>query len=90
MNYEIKPYLERILEKLKKKDPVSHQAVKRKIAEVVNTNPEHYKPLRYDMKNLKSVHVMKSFVLIFTYDKQSDFLSFLDYDHHDKIYKKYR
>jgi len=90
MNYELKPHLEKILEKLKKKDQVAHQAVKAKIIEIVNTNPEHYKPLKHNMKTIKSVHVMKSFVLIFTYDQRADFLSFLDYDHHDNIYRKYR
>ena len=31
---------------------------------------------------------MKSFVLIFSYDKTKDLITFLDYDHHDNIYAK--
>ena len=89
MRYEIKPSLEKILKKLKKKDPVSFKAITNKIGEVVNSNPDHYKPLKHGMKNWKRVHVMKSFVLIFTYNKAEDLLSFLDYDHHDVVYRKH-
>ncbi len=91
MKYEIKPELEKILQKLKKKDPVSHNAVIKKIREVVNCeDPDHYKPLRYDMKNKKRVHPTSSFVLVFEYNKQQQSISFLDYDHHDNVYKKNR
>jgi len=90
MNYELKPELEKIMLKLKKKDPVSFSAVMNKIKEVVNSgDPDHYKPLRYDFRNKKRVHIRGSFVLIFTYDKQREFISFLDYDHHDIIYRRH-
>ena len=89
MKYEIKPNLQKILEKLKNKDPVAFKAIVDKTEEIVNSNPELYKPLRH-LKNIKRVHIMKSFVLVFSYDKRTDFLSFLDYDHHDNIYKKHR
>ncbi len=85
---EIKPHLQKILKKLSKKDKVSYEAVIKKISEVVNSpNVEHYKNLRYDMKDKKRVHVAGSFILVFSYDKSNDFLSFIDYDHHDKIYE---
>jgi len=87
MNYEIKPELEKILRKLKKKDPVAFHAVMKKIREIVESgNPDHYKPLRHDLKNKKRVHVMSSFVLIFSYDSEGEMLRFLDYGHHDDIY----
>ena len=86
--YEIKPYLQKILKKLFKKDKVAYESVMKKIEEVVNCGDvEHYKNLRYDMKDRKRVHVASSFVLIFSYDKGKNFVSFLDYDHHDDIYK---
>ena len=86
--YEVKPYLQKILKKLFKKDKVAYESVMKKIEEVVNCDDvEHYKNLRYDMKDRKRVHVASSFVLIFSYDKGKNFVSFLDYDHHDDIYK---
>ena len=55
---------------------------------ITNIDVDHYKNLRYGLKDYKSVHVSKSFVLIFMHDKVSDFIYFVDYDHHDKIYGK--
>lgn len=86
---EIKPHLQKILKKLFKKDKLAYEAVMKKIREVVNSpNVEHYKNLRHDMKDKKRVHVAGSFVLVFSYDKTKDFLSFIDFDHHDNIYKR--
>ncbi|RME54415.1 addiction module toxin RelE [Candidatus Woesearchaeota archaeon] len=85
--FEIKPRLKKILVKLFKKDKARYEAVMKKIEEVINSRDiEHYKNLRYDMKDSKRVHV-GHFVLVFSYDKANDFLSFEDYDHHDNIYK---
>ena len=86
---EIKPNLQKILKKLCKKDRVAYAAILKKIEEIITCDDvEHYKNLRYDLKDKKSVHVVSSFVLVFSYDKGRDFVSFLDYDHHDNIYTK--
>tara|TARA_Y100000310_G_C20179490_1_gene577447 strand:+ start:254 stop:520 length:267 start_codon:yes stop_codon:yes gene_type:complete len=85
--FEIKPYLDKKLIKLSKKDKNMYRRVLNKIEEVLNSNNiEHYKNLRYDMKESKRVHI-GHFVLVFCYDKSKDFVSFEDYDHHDRIYK---
>jgi mRNA-degrading endonuclease RelE of RelBE toxin-antitoxin system len=84
--FEIKPELEKKLVKLAKKDKSRYEAVMTKIQEVISSgNVEHYKNLRYDMKDSKRVQ-LGHFVLVFSYDKIRDFVSFEDYDHHDKIY----
>jgi YafQ family addiction module toxin component len=89
MRYEIKPSLKRIIDKLKKKSPEMFKAIYNKIEEIVNSkNPDRYKPLRAPMQNKKRVHIMKSFVLVFEYDKKNDVINFLDFDHHDNVYKK--
>lgn len=85
--FEIKPLLEKKLAKIKKKDRTLFIAVREKIKEVIE-NPQHYKPLRYDLKGLRRVHVKKSFVLVFEIDEDGRIVRFLDLDHHDKIYKK--
>ena len=46
---------------------------------------EHYKNLRYDMKDSKRVHI-GHFVLVFSFDKFKNLVSFEDYDHHNNIY----
>ena len=87
--FEIKNGLGRKLKKIKKKDTPFFQAVKQKIAQIVQ-HPTHYKPLKGDMKGIRRVHVKTSFVLIFTVDEKSKLVSFIDLDHHDVIYKKKR
>lgn len=49
---------------LYKKDRKRYEICMKKIEEIVG-DPEHYKPLRYDMKNIRRVHIAKSFVLTF-------------------------
>lgn len=86
--FEIKPELHKVLVKLSKKDKTAYEAVMNKIQEVISSEDvEHYKNLRYNMKYSKRVH-LGHFVLVFSYDKAKDFVSFEDYDHHDNIYRK--
>ena len=86
--FEIKSELEKILKKLFKKDKKLYDQVIKKIEEVVSSyDVEHYKNLRYDMKDSKRTHI-GHFVLVFSYDKNKNFVSFEDFDHHDNIYKR--
>ena len=86
--FEIKPELERILKKLFKKDKSMYEQIMKKIEEVVDSyDVEHYKNLRYNMKDSKRVHI-GNFVLVFNYNKQLNFVSFEYFDHHDNIYKR--
>ncbi|MBI4399131.1 type II toxin-antitoxin system RelE/ParE family toxin [Candidatus Micrarchaeota archaeon] len=82
---EFSKHLERVLEKLQKKNRKQFEIILKKISEV-KEQPEHYKPLRYGLKNLRRVHIDKSFVLVF--EIIGDKILFLDFDHHDLIYKK--
>lgn len=85
-SFEIKPYLQKILDKLSKKNKSLYEQVLIKIKEITNSsNIEHYKNLRHDLKEFKRVQI-GSFVLIFRYDKNINLISFEDFDHHDKIY----
>ena len=87
-SYEIKPSLQKILDKLSKKDKQAYEQVLKKIEEIINSyDIDHYKNLRYDMKDSKRVHI-GHFVLVFRFDKNGNIISFDDFDHHDNIYKK--
>ncbi len=81
----IEEKLQETINKLFKKDRKRYDICMKKIEEIVE-NPEQYKPLRYDLKNVRRVHIAKSFVLIFKIEGNS--VIFLDLDHHDKIYKQ--
>jgi len=78
----------RVLAKLEKKDRQLYENLLNKMNEILNNSDiEHYKNLRYDMKEFKRVHI-GHFVLVFKFDKVNDAVLFTDFDHHDNIYQK--
>lgn len=86
-SFEIIPHLEEILRKLSKKDLILYERIMKKIEEVITSGDvEHYKNLRHDMKDRKRVHI-GHFVLIFRFIKEESKIKFVDFDHHDEIYK---
>jgi mRNA-degrading endonuclease RelE of RelBE toxin-antitoxin system len=87
-DYEIIPYLQKILNKISKKDKSLYEQVLKKIEEIINSSDvEHYKNLRYDLSDKKRVQV-GHFVLAFSFIKSENKIKFLDFDHHDNIYDK--
>ncbi len=84
--FEIKPSLKKILEKILKKDKLTYERIIEKIQEVITCeNVEHYKNLRYKLKEFKRVHI-GHFVLVFKFEKSRNLISFEDFGHHDVIY----
>jgi len=86
-NYEMKPDLQRTLNKIFKKDKVMYEQVMKKIQEIME-NPYHYKPLKYDFAGERRVHIMKSFVLKFEIDEQNKIVTFFFFGHHDEAYRR--
>lgn len=86
--FDVENKLSKTLAKLAKRDAQKYRTVMRKMQEILTcSNPDHYKNLRYDLKNMKRVHIGQ-FVLVFCYDELNDKIIFEDYDHHDNIYKQ--
>jgi YafQ family addiction module toxin component len=86
--YKNSKEFDKILEKLQHKDKQLYENLLNKMNEVLNSpDVEHYKNLRYDLKEFKRVQV-GHFVLVFKFDKINDLIFFSDFDHHDNIYKK--
>lgn len=89
--YDLSPELKNIIEKLRKKDPKRTEIIYKKIKQIVNSDEEtinHYKNLRNELSDRKRVHIDKSFVLTFSFDRKRKFILFLDFDHHDNIYQR--
>jgi len=85
-NFEIKKELDDIMKKLYRKDRNLHEQIMNKINEIVNSESlDHYKYLRYNMKDSQRVHV-GHFVLVFSFNKTDDLILFEYFDHHDNIY----
>jgi len=90
-NFNLTDELKSIIEKLAKKDKKRVEIINKKIKQIVNSNStfvEHYKNLKHDLKDFKRVHIDSSFVLVFKVDLPNNFILFVDFDHHDNIYKK--
>lgn len=90
-DFNLTDELRSIIEKLAKKDKKRAEIINKKIKQIINSDNvsiNHYKNLKYDLKEFKSVHIDSSFVLVFKADIQKNFILFVDFDHHDKIYKK--
>lgn len=87
--YRLEEELISFLKKTNKKDKKLYMATIKKMDEIVK-NPNHFKPLKYDLKGRRRVHIEKSFVLTFRIDEAAKKVTFIDLCHHDKVYKKSR
>jgi len=84
---EVSENLDRIFAKLSKKDKKSLEIIDNKIKHILE-NPYQFKPLRNKMSGIRRVHIGKSFVLTYEILESEKIVRILDYDHHDKIFKK--
>lgn len=80
---QIKPSVDKIFSKLKKKNPKQLDIIFKKIEQIV-INPYHFKPLCGDMHGARRVHIDKHFVLV--YEIGGTIIRIIDYNHHDNIY----
>ena len=86
-DFYVSEHLEKILSKLSKKDKNLYEQILKKIDEVIHcSDVDHYKNLRYNMKDSKRAHI-GHFILIFHHNKEKNLVFFDDFDHHDNIYK---
>lgn len=76
--------MERALRRWKKKDRRLFDEIRQQIEKILR-DPTAGKQLRYTLKNRRRVHV-GSFVSV--YEFHNGELRFIDFNHHDKIYKK--
>lgn len=90
-DYELSDKLKGIIGRLHRKDPARAGILYKKIKQIINSDEftiEHFKNLRHGMSDRKRVHIDKSFVLTFKFDKKNRHILFIDFDHHDNIYEK--
>lgn len=91
LHHDFSGILKAKMKKLFKKNRKTYEILMKKIEEISKSDEltiEHYKNLKHDLKDLKRVHIDKSFVLTFKYDRKKKFILFTDFDHHDEIYNK--
>ncbi|MDP2973597.1 MAG: type II toxin-antitoxin system RelE/ParE family toxin [Candidatus Diapherotrites archaeon] len=83
---EVRDHVERIFEKIAKRDPVQEQAVKKKIKQILE-DPYRFKPLKKPLQGKRRVHTFGPFVLVYSINENEKMVVIEDYDHHDKIYR---
>ena len=78
---------EKSIDKLCKKNHVLRDALEKKMNEILE-NPQHYKPLKYDLAGERRVHIIKSFVLKFEIIEKRKTVVFIVFEHHDNVYRR--
>ncbi len=73
------------MKKLRKRDYPRFERVRKKMDEILQ-EPHHYKPLGNLLAGALRVHI-DPFVFTFEIDEVRQVVRFLDFDHHDKIYR---
>ena len=79
--------IDKKLNRLAKKNRKLYDAIFNKIEEIIQY-PHRYKNLHSPMQHLKRVHIDKHFVLTFSIDEEHRTVTFIDFEHHDKVYKR--
>jgi addiction module RelE/StbE family toxin len=80
----IHPDLASACRKIRTKDPIRYEQVKKKIRLLVE-NPESGKPLHPPLKGLWRVHI-GHFVLVYEIDEKEHAIVLLKFVHHDEAY----
>lgn len=57
------------------------------ICEILELNPNHFKPLRGPLAGVRRIHIESSFVLLFEVVARERIVRLLRLEHHDKAYK---
>lgn len=83
--FELRASVEKEFHKIAKKNPPLLIAIHNKIEEILQ-NPLHYKPLRAPYQHMRRVHIMKSFVLIFSINALTNTVIIESFEHHDAAY----
>lgn len=81
------PRFDRVVTSLKKRKPSLMPPLLKGIDKIA-VDPELGKPLGNILRNRRRIHIASSFVLV--YEITPTVIRLLDFDHHNKIYKKYR
>jgi YafQ family addiction module toxin component len=84
-NLEIRDSVDKIFNKLAKKDRVSFEYISKKIAEI-RENPYHFKPLKKPLQNFWRVHI-GNYVLVYSINENTKTIIIERYKHHDEVYK---
>jgi toxin YoeB len=84
-SFEYDPDCKKEIKKLCRKNTVLQKALMKKIGQILEA-PYHFKPLANPMQHRRRVHILKSFVLVYTIIEETNTVKFLGLTHHDEAY----
>jgi mRNA-degrading endonuclease RelE of RelBE toxin-antitoxin system len=87
-NYSLSDLLQQKVKKLVKKDKKRSEILYKKINKIINSeikDIDHYKNLRYELKNYKRVHIDNHFVLVFKVLKKYKIILFINFKNKNKM-----
>ena len=90
-SFDLSDELKATIRVLAKKDKKIVEILNKKIKQIANSDEitiDHYKNMRYGLKEYKRVHIAKSFVLFFKVFKEKNFIMFDKFGHHDDMYRR--
>jgi len=90
-SFDLSDELKAKIRVLAKKDRKTAEILNKKIKQIINSDEmtiDHYKNMRYGLKEYKRAHIAKSFVLLFKVFKEEKFILFDKFGHHDDIYRR--
>lgn len=87
MTYELEvvEHLHKLFKKMAKREKYVLDAIENKVREI-RENPYHYKPLGAPMQNMRRVHIMGSFVLVYSIDESRKTVVLHKFAYHDEAY----
>lgn len=87
MSYTISvvPSCKKDINSICKKNTKLRCALEKKLEEIAQ-DPARYKPLRYGLSGARRVHLLKSFVLVYSIDGKE--IRLLKFAHHDDAYRR--
>lgn len=83
---EVRESVESEFNKLARKDKQQLLFIEKKIKQILE-DPYRFKPLKAPLQNMRRVHIVKSFVLIYSIEEETKTVIIEAYDHHDNVYK---
>lgn len=81
----------KVFKKLSRKNPIIARAINKKVKEIISRDEKSimaYKNLRYDLKNLKRVHITEWLVITFEVKLDENFILFINIGSRDRVYKR--
>ena len=82
---KLRTHVDKLFNKMGRKDRHNLEIIYKKLEEVCE-DPNKFKPLGTPMQGMRRIHVLKSFVIIYSINESTHSVWIEDFAHHDEVY----